>query len=147
MHIRKCLLIAGAVLALAACGTDRPAEANRAPAPIAATTPLSPPVATSPDYRKAVEEKVAGWMRLTPVQIRTQLQADQGATLMNLAKSGGFAQDQLASAILSALNDSADSAARSGTWTAEQANQEKQYWTAQSQADLITEISRWFRES
>jgi hypothetical protein len=66
---------------------------------------------------------------------------------MNLAKPAGIAQDELAAAILSALKDAADAAARSRRWTAEQSDREKQYWNTQTQPGLISEVSRWLRQT
>jgi hypothetical protein len=145
MPIRKWMLVLGAVLTLAACGTDRATDTNAPPA-ASDITPLSPPVSPAAQYRTAVEDRVAAVLHTTASQLRSQLAADRRLTLMNLAKPAGLSQDKLAAAILSALTDSADAAARAGVWTVEQAGQEKQYWTAQPDLNLITEISRWFRD-
>ena len=142
-----CLLVlAGTVVALAGCGRDHARTPSTFPAPIASAAPLSPPVAPGPDYRTAVQASVAYQMRLAPQQIRARLRADPNATLMTLTKPLGLAQDQLAAKILSALNEAADSAVRSGGWTIQQGIDEKQFWGAQPQPALITEVSRWFRE-
>jgi hypothetical protein len=146
LRIAAGLLIALA-LAATACGRGQSSAQGGVAPPAAARAPLSPPVAVSLEDRTAVEQQVAARMRLDPARIRAQLQADPNATLMTAAKPLGLAQDQLAAIILAALNDRADTALRSGTWTAPQASQQKQFWTAQPQPDLIAEISRWFRES
>jgi hypothetical protein len=144
MKTRKWALALAAVLTLAACSahpvadTDPPLAADR--------TPLSPPVAPSAQYRAAVEDQVATVLHTTTPQLRSQLSADPRLTLMNLAKPAGLSLDQLAAAILSALKGATNAAANSGAWTGEQANQEKQYWSAQSDPNLISEISRWFRD-
>jgi hypothetical protein len=142
-----CLLVTTVtVLALTGCGRDHARTPNTFPVPVASAAPLSPPVAPGPDYRAAVQGYVADQMHLTPQQVRARLQTDPNATLMTLSKPLGVAQDTLASKILSALNKAADSAVRSGGWTIQQATEEKQFWAAQPQPALITEVSRWFRE-
>jgi uncharacterized membrane protein len=142
-----CLLVTTVtVLALTGYGRDHARTPNTFPAPVASAAPLSPPVAPGPDYRTAVQGYVADQMHLIPQQVRDRLQADPNATLMTLSKPLGIAQDTLAPKILSALNEAADSAVRSGGWTTQQATEEKQFWSGQSQPALITEVSRWFRE-
>src|SRR5262245_56288025 len=146
MHLRRPLAALAAVLALTACDTHRSAGADPPP-PASSSRALVPPVPPDADYRSAVEDRVAAALHSTTSQLATQLKADERLTLMNLAKPAGIAQDKLVAAISSALKDAADAAARPGRWTAEQANQEKQFWTAQSDPDLISELSRWFRQS
>ena len=145
------LIAAGLLIALAvavtACGRGQSTTPGGVAPPAATRAPLSPPAPVSLEDRTAVEQQVASRLHLDPAQVRAQLHADPNATLMTLAKPLGLAQDQLGAIILAALNDRADTALRSGTWTAQQANQEKQFWTAQPLPDLIAEISRWFRES
>jgi hypothetical protein len=140
------LALAVTVLALAGCGRAHPRTPNTFPAPVASAAPLSPPVAPALDYRTAVQAYVADQLHLTPQQVRARLQADPNATLMTFAKPLGVAQDTLAPKILSALNEAADSAVRSGGWTIKQATEEKQFWATQPPPALITEVSRWFRE-
>ncbi|WP_322770338.1 hypothetical protein [Frankia sp. Cr1] len=140
-------LLIALVLAATACGGGQSSAQGGVEPPAATHAPLSPPLPVSLEDRTAVEQQVAARLRLDPAQIRAQLQAEPNATLMTLAKPLGLAQDALGPIILAAVNDRADAALRSGTWTAPQANQEEQFWTAQTQPDLIAEISRWFRES
>lgn len=146
MLIRRCLLALAAVLAVSACGTHRSAAGNPPP-PAVDSSPLAPPVALDADYRKTVEDGVAAALHSTPSQLSAQLRADPRLTLMSLAKPAGIAQDRLAAAILSALKDAADAEIRWGRWTAEQSDREKQYWNTQRQPDLISEVSRWLRQT
>jgi hypothetical protein len=135
------VLFLGVALAAGACHGNQPV----APAPAAA--PLSPPVAAQADDRSAVCAQVAAGLHADPAQVTAALRADSNASLMTLAKPRGLAQDQLAELILAALRDRADARLRSRAWTAQQAEQDKQFWSAQPQPDLISEVSRWFREA
>lgn len=146
MPIRRCLLALAAVLAVAACGTHQSATRNPQPSAVD-SSPLAPPMPLDADYRKAVEDGVAAALHSTPSQLSARLRADPRLTLMNLAKPAGIAQDQLAAAILSALKDAADAEVRWGRWTAEQSNRETQYWNTQTQPGLISEVSRWLRQT
>jgi len=106
--------------------------------------PLFPPVAVDAAYKDAVETRVAGSLHLTAAQVRAEIRANPGPGLENLAKPLGVAEDQLASIVLSALDNADSAASRSGTWTARQAKAEKMYWASQSYADLVTGVSAWF---
>lgn len=142
-----CLCAAAAtVLALTGCGRDHSPAPNTLPAPVASAAPLAPPLAPGPAYRAVVQERVGRRLNLSPQQARASLAADPDATLMTLSKPLGTAQDALAATIVSALNEAADSAVRSGRWTPRQAAEEKRFWAAQPQPALISEVSRWFRE-
>jgi hypothetical protein len=106
--------------------------------------PLSPPVPVDAPYKNAVETRVAGSLHLTTGQVRTELRANPGSDLENLAKPLSLSEDQLAGIILSGLDSAASAASQSGTWTARQAQAEKMYWASQSYADLVTGVSSWF---
>jgi hypothetical protein len=139
-------LVAIAFSGLVATGCDGTATTSAPPAPSASSARLSPPIAVSSDYRTAVERQVAVRLHLSPERVRSQLRADPNATVMTLAKPAGLAQDQLASIVLTALRDSGDAAVGSGSWSAQQAEEENGYWASQSQGRLIAEVSVWFRQ-
>jgi hypothetical protein len=136
-------VIALAGLAAAGCGDQLVPGPSQAP-PVA-TAQLSPPVAADAGYRTAVERQVSTSLRMTTEQVRSRLQSDPNATLMTLGKPTGHDLGQMARIVEDALDGSADAAANSGSWSAQQAGEEKRYWAAQSKWDLIAEVSRWFR--
>jgi hypothetical protein len=128
---------------LTGCASAAPAQ--QLPPPSASSPgPLSPPVAVSATYKNAVEAQVASSLHLTAAQVRSELRANPGTGLENLAKPRGVAEDQLARIILVGLDSAADAASRSGTWTAHQARAEKMYWADQTYARLDTGVSSWF---
>lgn len=142
------LLVASTAGALTACGTSRPPTVAQTPAPVASAPRLHPPRTANLAYRRAVETDIARRLH-TPLadlesQLRSQVRAAPGSTLMTLAKPLGFAQDQLGTIVLASLDDAADAAVRSGRWTPTGARKEKRYWTAQPAPSLITEVTRWF---
>jgi len=136
-------VVALAGLAAAGCGDHLAPGPRQAPT---ATAPLSPPVAADAGYRTGVERQVSTSLRMTPEQVRSQLQSDPNATLMTLGKPTGRDLNQMARIVEDALDGSADAAANSGSWSVQQADDEKRYWAAQSKWDLIAEVSRWFRQ-
>jgi hypothetical protein len=139
------LALALATGALAGCASSRaPEAAQPPPQPVSSTPALTPPIAADAPYRGRVEAGVAGRLHLTPATIAARLRATPGSTLMNLAKPLGLAQDELGPIIIASLDHAADSEARSGRWTAAQADEEKRYWTSRSPGSLITEVSAWF---
>ena len=146
-----CLIVVLGILpALAACGMGRPssqAGVAQQPPPNAFGPSLSAPIAPDASYRTAAARQIAGALRLDQSELRTRLQADSSATLMTLAKPLGLAQDQLAEIVLAALNDAGDLYVRSGNWSQKQAEAEKAFWAAQTQGDLVAEVSRWLRDS
>ncbi len=113
----------------------------------AATPPVGTPPVTVPTAMYAtVETHVAQGMHLTVSQITTQLQADPQASLMNVGKGQGFALDQLHTLLITALQSVSDQSVRAGLWTQQQANVDMAYWNQRSPADLVNDITSWFRQ-
>jgi hypothetical protein len=139
------LALACLTAALAGCASSHAQDAAQPPPqPVSSSPALTPPIAADARYRGRVEAGVADRLHLTPAAIEIQLRATPGSTLMNLAKPLGLAQDELGPIIIASLDHAADSQARSGRWTAAQADEEKRYWTSRSPGSLITEVSAWF---
>jgi hypothetical protein len=114
------------------------------PATLPLQAPLNPPAAVDAAFRTDVERGIATRLRLTPAAIGNQLRAESGATLLNLAKPLGLAQDQLGSLVSDSLRDATTRAAQAGRLTPDQAASDERYWTAQDDGSLVSEASFWF---
>lgn len=138
-------LVTVAVIAgITACSGSRgPAPTDQPPPPSASSAPLTPPIEAPSIYRTAVTTSVVNALHATLDEMRSKLQREPGATLMNFAKPLGIGQDQLTTILLTALKDAGDARVAAHAWTTQQASLEQQFWTAQSEGGLIAEISRW----
>ena len=124
--------------------TAQPPSQTPPPRGIPNAEPLAPPAEVDSAYKTAVESIIAERLHLTIATITQQLRAQPDATLMNLAKPAGLAQDQLSTLIVSAFNTADDNTVRAGHLTQPQADQLTRYWTSQTDASLITEASYWY---
>jgi hypothetical protein len=132
-----------AALTLAGCGAGRTTRANEAPRPSLSSVSLHPPISTGLTYRADAAAAIASRLHISEANLRSQLRAAPGSTLMNLAKPLGLDQDQLGAVALASLAHAADRAVRSGKWPEAAARKEKDYWKAQPAPSLIAEVSRW----
>jgi hypothetical protein len=112
----------------------------------AAQSAGTPPVTVPATMYAIVKAQVAQGMRLTVAQITTQLQADPNASLMTLAKPQGLALDQLHTMLINTLQSASDQSVRVGQWTQQQASDDMNYWKQRGQADLVNDITAWFRQ-
>lgn len=143
---RSTVIALALTAAVTACGhTDQRATAGTAPpATLPSQAPLNPPGPLDAAYRSDVERNIAAHLHLTPTAITSKLRAEPGATLLNLAKPLGLAQDQLASVVSSSLRDATGRAVQTERLTAQQGANEQQYWSAQDDGTLVSEVSYWF---
>ena len=138
------LVIVTVVAGVGACSGSRGPDATDQQAPPSASgAPLTPPIEPPSIYRTAVTTSVVNAFHARPDEMRSELQREPGATLMNLAKPLGIGQDQLTTILLTALKDAGDARVAAHAWTTQQAALEQQFWAAQSEGGLIAEISRW----
>jgi hypothetical protein len=113
---------------------------------LSATQPLgTPPVTVPATMYATVKTLVAQGMRLTVAQITTQLQSDPNTSLMSLGKEQSLALDQLHTLLINTLQSASDQNVRIGQWSQQQANTDMRYWRQRSQADLVNDITAWFR--
>ena len=140
------LVVLAAVLALT-LGIARTDTAGSPlpPPPNANAAPLHPPIAADAAYQRRAETAVASDLHSPLAQLRSQLSATPGLSLMNLSKPLGFAEDQLAKVVRASLDSAADANVRAGRWSRAAAAKETSYWNLQSDPALISEISRWLR--
>ena len=112
----------------------------------ASSSPLTPLVPLTAMYDEIVKEQVAQGLHLTVAQVTAQLQAEPTPDLRWIGKQQSLAQDQLYRLVLSALQTADDRMVTSGVWKAQQADEEMQYWSQQTQVSLINGVARWYLE-
>jgi hypothetical protein len=145
-------LVALAAVAAALALTLGSARAHNAgpplpPPPNPNARALHPPVAADAPYRQLTVAAVASRLHSTVGQLRSQLSAAPGLTLMNLGKPLGLAEDQLATVVRAGLDSAVDANVRAGRWSRAAAAKEKSYWNVQSDPDLISQISSWLKRA
>ena len=114
---------------------------------LSATQSVGTPPVTVPAAMYAIAKtQVAQGMHLTVMQVTAQLQADPTASLMSLGKGRGLALDQLHTLLINTLQSAGDQSVRSGLWTQQQESVDMGYWNQRSQAELVNDITAWFRQ-
>jgi hypothetical protein len=111
---------------------------------VGSTSLLIPPTPLTAMYDEMVEEQVARGLHLTVAQVTAQLQAQPTPDLRGVGKQQGLAQDQLYRLVLSALQTVDNHQVSSGVWTQQQADEEMQYWSQQTQLPLLNGVANWF---
>lgn len=149
-----CLILVGSVLAwqiasrleTESLGGGAGNAATPSSPAAASSSPLTPLVPLPAMYDEIVKDQVAQGLALTVAQVTGQLQSEPTPDLRRIGKQQGLAQDQLYRLVLGALQTADDRMVTSGVWKDQQAHEEMQYWSQQTQVSLINGVARWFLE-
>lgn len=143
-------LLGGSIL-LAACGsrvaTAPPTTMPPPPQSLTNSQPFDPPFSISTSFKIDVATRVVTRMHLSLSDVRRELRAVRGSTIMNLAKPLDVTEDQLAGRCFQSLEMATNDLRSSGRLSATQAETENQYWKSVSWGSLISEISYWIVNS
>jgi hypothetical protein len=131
------VVIAGATLLVAHQMFQRPTG------PAAQYSPPHPPIQLPTAYPATVTEQVARGLRLTVVQVRSDMRVDRDG-LFGVAQAQGVSERQLSALVLDAFQTASDQMIASGLWTRQQADTNMRYWRQRSAKALIGDVSGWF---